>query len=207
MTAKPIDVSVTIRPTMPVYPGDPGVAIELAKSIEGGDPANVSRLDLGAHTGTHVDAPRHFLPGGAGADELALELFVGPCVVADVTAAAGSIGAADVAALGLPDGSERVLLRTRNSALWERDGFSPDFVRLDGGGAQALIDRGVRVVGIDYLSIGDRDAHLALLGRGVGVIEGLDLRAVAPGPYLLACLPLKVAGCDGAPARALLWPT
>jgi arylformamidase len=207
MTAKPIDVSVTVRPEMPVYPGDPGIAIELAKSIEGGDPANVSRLDLGAHTGTHVDAPRHFLPAGAAADELALELFVGPCVVADMTAAAGPIGAADIAALDLPDGSERVLLRTRNSTLWERDRFSPDFVRLDGSGAQALIDRGVRVVGIDYLSIGDRDAHLALLGRGVGVIEGLDLRAVTPGPYRLACLPLKIAGCDGAPARALLWPT
>ena len=194
-----IDISVTIRAAMPTYPGDPGVAIELAKSMDRGDPANVSRLDLGAHTGTHVDAPRHFLPGGAGADELALELFVGPCVVAD----AGRLDAP----VDLPPGTERVLLKTPNSALWDRDEFAPEFVRLDGGGARALVERGVRCVGIDYLSVGDPEAHRALLGAGVGVIEGLDLRAVEPGAYFLACLPLKIAGCDGAPARALLWPT
>ena len=203
---QPIDVSVTIRPAMPTYPGDPGVAIELAKAMERGDPANVSRLDIGAHTGTHVDAPRHFIAAGAGADELALETFIGPCVVADATASTGPIGADLVDSLDLPAGSERVLLKTPNSALWERDAFAPEFARLDGAGAQALVDRGVRLVGIDYLSIGDRDAHIALLGRAIGVIEGLDLHAVAPGPYFLACLPLKIAGCDGAPARALLWP-
>jgi arylformamidase len=201
-----IDISVTIRPRMPIYPGDPGVAIDLARSIERGDVANVSRLELGAHTGTHVDAPRHFLPDGAGADALALEPFVGPCVVADATAARGAIQAELVDALGLAPGTERVLLKTGNSRLWDLDGFSPDFVRLDGGGAEALVRLGVRVVGIDYLSIGDPDAHRALLGGGVGIVEGLDLRAVEPGEYLLACLPLKLAGCDGAPARAALWP-
>jgi arylformamidase len=203
----PIDVSVTIRPGMPVYPGDPGVAIEPARSIADGDPANISRLDLGAHTGTHVDAPRHFIPRGAGADELAVEAFVGPCAVVDATGAADTLDASAIAALELPPGTARVLFKTRNSALWERDDFAMDFVRLDGGGARALLDRGVRLVGIDYLSVGDREAHLELLGAGVAVVEGLDLRAVDPGPYLLACLPLKIAGCDGAPARALLWPT
>jgi len=202
---RPIDVSVTIRPGMPVYPGDPGVAIELAKAIERGDPANVSRLELGAHTGTHVDAPRHFLPAAPGADALSLEAFIGPCVVAHVPAA-DRIDAAAIAAADPPASGERVLLKTPNSRLWERDEFAPEFVRLDAGGAQALIERGVRLVGIDYLSIGDRDAHRALLGHGIGVIEGLDLRAVEPGAYLLVCLPLKIAGCDGAPARALLWP-
>jgi arylformamidase len=201
-----IDVSVMIRPRMPIYEGDPGVEIALAQSIERGDVANVSRLDLGAHTGTHVDAPRHFLPDGPGAGELSLEPFVGRCTVADATAAAGPIDAAFIASLGLPRGTERVLLKTPNSRLWERDAFTRDFVRLDGSGARALIESNVRLVGIDYLSIGDPEAHRALLGRGIGVVEGLDLRAVSPGAYFLVCLALKVAGCDGAPARAVLWP-
>jgi arylformamidase len=202
---RPLDISVTIRPGMPIYPGNPGLEIELAQSIERGDPANVSRIDIGVHTGTHVDAPVHFVPGGRGADELPLDLFTGPCVVAEVRRGA-AIDAQTIAAADLPAGSERVLLKTPNSQLWERDAFAREFARLDRGGALALIDRGVRLVGIDYLSVGDRDAHLAMLECGVGVIEGLDLRAVEPGAYLLACLPLKIAGCDGAPARAVLWP-
>jgi arylformamidase len=201
-----IDVSVTIRPGMPIYEGNPGVEIALAQSIERGDVADVSRLQLGAHTGTHVDAPRHFISGGAGAAELALEPFVGPCVVADAMGAAGRIDAALVDSLDIEPGTERVLLKTPNSRLWERDSFTPDFVRLDGSGADALVGRGVRLVGIDYLSIGDPDAHHALLRRRVGVIEGLDLRTVRAGAYFLACLPLKIADCDGAPARAVLWP-
>jgi arylformamidase len=108
--------------------------------------------------------------------------------------------------LQIPAGSERLLLKTPNSRLWEQDSFVRDFVRLDASGANALIERGLRLVGIDYLSIGDPAAHLALLSRGVAVVEGLDLRRVNPGRYVLACLPLKIGGCDGAPARAVLWP-
>jgi arylformamidase len=201
-----IDVSVTIRSPMPIYDGNPGVDIALAQSIDRGDVANVSRLQLGAHTGTHVDAPRHFIPDAPGADQLALELFVGPCVVADATAASRRIDAELIESLDLGPGTERVLLKTSNSRLWERDSFTTDFVRLDGSGAAALVQRGVRLVGIDYLSIGDPDAHHALLERDIGVVEGLDLRNVDPGSYFLACLPLKIADCDGAPARAVLWP-
>jgi arylformamidase len=203
---RPIDVSVTIRSPMPIYENNPGVNIALAQSIDRGDVANVSRLQLGAHTGTHVDAPRHFIPDGPGADQLALEPFVGPCVVADATAASRPIDAELIESLDLVPGTERVLLKTRNSRLWERDSFTTEFVRLDGSGASALVGRGVRLVGIDYLSIGDPDAHRTLLGRRVGIIEGLDLRSVDPGGYFLACLPLKIADCDGAPARAVLWP-
>jgi arylformamidase len=190
---------------MPIYSGDPGVSIELAKSIDRGDPANVSRLELGAHTGTHVDAPRHFIPEGKGASELSLEPFIGPCVVVHADPASGRLDGPAVGSLELPPGIERVLLKTSNSVLWERDSFIPDFVRLSADGANALIDRGVRLVGIDYLSVGDPDAHLLLLRHGIGVIEGLDLRGADPGRYFLACLPLKIAGSDGAPARALLW--
>jgi arylformamidase len=191
---------------MPIYEGNPGVSIKLAQSLDRGDPANVSRLELGAHTGTHVDAPRHFIPEGAGADQVPLDQFVGPCIVADATAAAVAIDSDVIESLDLPPGTERVLLKTTNSHLWERDSFSHDFVRLDASGADAVIARGLRLVGIDYLSIGDAAAHVALLTSGVGVIEGLDLRTADAGRYFLACLPLKIAGCDGAPSRAVLWP-
>jgi arylformamidase len=202
----PIDVSVTIRPGMPIYTGNPGVGIELARSLDRGDSANVSRLEFGAHTGTHVDAPRHVMPDGAGAGELALEPFIGPCLVADATEVMGRIDVAAIDALVLPASVERVLLKTTNSALWERHEFTSDFVRLNADGAEALVKRGVRLVGIDYLSIGDAPAHVVLLGSRVGVLEGLDLRGVRPGNYFLTCLPVKIAGADGAPARALLWP-
>lgn len=201
-----IDVSVTIRPRMPIYEGDPGVDIALARSIERGDAANVSRVELGAHTGTHVDAPRHFIPDGPGADKLRLEHFIGPCVVADATAARGRIDGELIESLDLDPGTMRVLLKTANSRLWERDWFTADFARLDASGAHALVRHGVRLVGIDYLSIGDAAAHRTLLDRGLGVIEGLDLRPVDPGSYFLVCLPLKIADCDGAPARAALLP-
>lgn len=200
-----LDVSVTVRPEMPIYAGDPGVTMELAKAIDRGDPANVSRLDLGAHTGTHVDAPRHFIPDGPGASELPLDPFIGPCVVADATAATGPLDPEVIEALGLPQDTDRILLKTSNSRLWQRDTFVPDFVSLSADGARALLDRDVRLVGIDYLSIGDPGTHVALLGHGVSVIEGLDLRGVQPGNYFLVCLPLKIANSDGAPARTLLF--
>lgn len=202
----PIDVSVTIRPRMPIYPGDPGVAIRLAKSIARGDPANVSLLELGAHTGTHVDAPRHFIPEGEPASELDLEPFVGPCVVADARSASSALDGPAIESLELPPGVERVLLKTSNSELWEQDTFAPNFVSLSFDGANALLNLGTRLIGLDYLSIGDPRTHLLLLGSGVTVIEGLDLRGVEAGSYFLACLPLKIAESDGAPARALLWP-
>jgi arylformamidase len=191
---------------MPIYEGDPGVSVELAQAIDRGDAANVSRLELGSHTGTHVDAPRHFIPGGAGVDELPAEPFVGPCIVAGVTSPRAAIDAAVIESLHLPAGTERVLLKTPNSRLWDRASFARNFVRLNLAGANALIDRGLRLAGIDYLSIGDPESHLALLTHGIGVVEGLELREVEPGAYFVACLPLKIAGCDGAPARALLWP-
>jgi arylformamidase len=191
---------------MPIYEGNPGVSIELAQSLVNGDPANVSRVELGAHTGTHVDAPRHFFADGAGVDQLPLEQFIGPSTVVDATAATEAIDAHFINGLGLRPGTERVLLKTRNSRLWERDRFTKDFVRLDGSGAVALVRNGTRLVGIDYLSVGDRDAHLQLLGQGVSVVEGLNLREVEPGSYFVVCLPLKIEDCDGAPARVLLWP-
>ena len=199
-----IDITVPIRPAMPIYDRNPGVHLDRVLSIPRGDTANVSRLQLGVHTGTHVDAPLHFFEGGSAAEELPLEPLVGRAYVADGSAIEGPIDGLALSACNIPPGAERVLLKTRNGRLWDRDDFTRDFVRLDGAGARLLVQMGIRLIGIDYLSIGDQDAHRALLDAGVVAVEGLDLRAVEPGWYELICLPLKVVGSDGAPARALL---
>jgi arylformamidase len=193
-----IDISVPIRTGMVVYPGDPEVRLERVSSIADGATANISKLDLGVHTGTHVDAPVHFIEGAAGADALPLDLLIGLCEV--VAVAALDESAADA----IPDGAERVLFKTSNSELWARDSFPETFERLNGAAARGLVDRGVRLVGVDYLSVGDEEAHQVLLGAGVVPVEGLDLRSVEPGRYELQCLPLRLVGSDGAPARAIL---
>jgi arylformamidase len=193
------DVSVPIWPGMITYPGDPEVQMERVVSIEHGDIANLTRLDFGVHTGTHVDAPLHFIDQGAGADALPLELFLGPCEVVDATAANVEIGPDAV-----PGNVERVLFKTRNSELWERDGFDEDFVRIGLAAAQRLVEQGVRLVGVDYLSVGEPQTHETLLGAGIAAIESLELRGIEPGPYQLVCLPLRIVDSDGAPARAVL---
>jgi arylformamidase len=197
------DVSVPIRHDMPIYDGNPGVELERVSSIANGDPANVSKLTMGAHTGTHVDAPLHFIDGAPGAEGILLDALVGPAVVVDATGVE-ALGQAELEGLGIPEGAERVLLKTRNSELWARTDFTRDFLRLDGSGARFVVERGIRTIGIDYLSIGDREAHRELLGAGVVPLEGLDLRKIEPGPYTLICLPLDVVGSDGGPARAVL---
>jgi arylformamidase len=201
-----IDISLPIGPETPVWPGDPPVLVEPVARVEAGDPAGVSRLTLGTHTGTHVDPPAHFLPGAATVDALPLDVLVGPAVVADLTA--GPIDGAALESLGLSGGSVRLLLKTGGEA----GALTPD-------GARWLVERGVRLVGADTLSIepgtdcpGVRGCppeeqypvHRILLGAGVVIVEGLDLAAVAPGSYQLVCLPLRIVGGDGAPARAVL---
>jgi arylformamidase len=197
------DISVPIRADMPIYEGNPGVELERASSIADGDPANVSNLSFGVHTGTHVDAPLHFIDGAPGAEGIPLDALVGPAVVVDATGI-DALGETELEGLGIPEGAERVLLKTRNSELWNRDDFTRDFLRLDGSGARYVVGRGIRTIGIDYLSIGDREAHRELLGAGVVPVEGLDLRKVAPGEYTFICFPLDVVGSDGGPARAVL---
>jgi arylformamidase len=201
-----IDVTVPIRDGMPVYDRNPAVHLERARSIAAGDMVNISRLDLGVHTGTHVDAPVHFIEDGAGAESIDPETLIGPAYVVDATSLHADIAAEALEALDLPDGAGRLLFKTPNSRLWDLDAFTRDFIRFVESGAVALVERAVRLVGIDYLSIGDEAAHRVLLGNGVVPLEGLDLREVEPGPYTLYCLPLKLVGSDGAPARVLLEP-
>ena len=187
---------------MVTYPGDPAVVLERVASLAGGDIANISRLELGVHTGTHVDAPLHFVEGGAAVDALSLDVLVGPARVLDLTDA----HRLDASAFDGVELTERILLKTRNSQLWERETYSDESIALTGDAARRLVDAGVRLVGIDYLSIGDEEAHQVLLGAGVVPVEGLDLRGLEAGEYQLVCAPLKLVGSDGAPARVFLIP-
>lgn len=202
-----IDISLPIQPDMVVYEGDPGVQITPRFQIARGDAANVSLLSLGSHTGTHLDAPAHFLDGAATLERLSLEVLVGPALVAAVNADR-LISRRELERLPLA-GHTRVLLKTRNSSLWQLGRFTRDYVALDLEGARYLVEQGIRLVGIDYLSIEAFDApghpvHRHLLGAGVVILEGLSLAAAEPGVYELLCLPLAVRGIDGAPCRAVL---
>jgi len=201
------DVSVPIRSGMVVWPGDAEVVVETVRSQADGSRANVSAARLGLHTGTHVDAPCHFITGAASMDALALDVLIGPAWVADMGEVA-AISAEDLARAGVPTGTERLLLKTPNSALWDRPEFCPDFAHLTPDAARWVVEQGIRLVGVDYLSVeaftGDGTTHEILLEAGVAVVEGLNLADVAQGWYEMYCLPLKVLGGDGAPARAVL---
>ena len=210
MTAAWIDISVPMYSGMVHWPDNPAVRIERIQDLSRGDAANVSRLELGAHTGTHMDAPRHFLADGAGLDELPLDATIGPARVIPIVHP-NAIHPEELEGHRLR-AEERVLFRTRNSGrCWKTDRFVEDFVYISAAAAKYLVQRKVRTVGIDYLSVGGYahdgvETHQILLGAGLWLIEGLNLAAVEPGAYELVCLPLRVAGADGAPARAILRP-
>jgi arylformamidase len=205
-----LDISVPVEPGMPTFEGDPEVRLELVLSLAAGDVCDLTRLDLGAHSGTHLDAPCHFLAGGASSEAIPLEALLGPVWVVDATSQQGSIVAADLDRLEIPAGESRLLFKTSNSDLWRKPGFQPGFIALDQSAAVALARRGAALVGVDYLSVAPfgnpGPTHRALLGAGIVVLEGLDLGAVAAGPYELLCLPIRLVGSDGVPARALVRP-
>lgn len=202
------DISTPIRDRMAGFPGDPEVRVQPVHRIETGSPYNLSSLTLSSHTGTHVDPPIHFVPGGAAIDAIDLDRLNGPALVYEVPAAARSIGPAELA--GVPAHTERLLLHSSNSARWARsEEFFPEYVALTPPGAEALRRAGVRLVGIDALSIesdpsGTFPVHHALLGHDVLIIEGLRFGGVPPGRYELHCLPLRIVHGDGGPARAVL---
>jgi arylformamidase len=206
------DVSVPLSATTPTYPGDPKIEIKEWASLANGDAANVSLLHMGAHSGTHVDAPVHFIAGAPNIASLPLSALIG---VADVVEVPPEILVIDEAFVSnnCNGPSERVLFKTRNSEFWARpqDGFRVDYTYIDSAAAARLVSLGKKLVGIDYLSIeafksSDFATHVALLANGVVVLEGLDLRSVPAGTYELICLPLKIAegSGDGAPARVVL---
>jgi arylformamidase len=202
------DISVPIRSGGLVYPGNPEIEITLQQAVGKGAGANVSSVRFGSHTGTHADAARHFFDDGQSVDLIPLERLIGPALLLGFPDDVRAITAEDLRKHDLK-GQTRILLRTRNSALLSRKEFAKDYTYLAPDGAQYLVDNGVELVGIDYLSIeqfhsGHHKTHRILLGRSVVILEGLDLSAPAPGQYDLICLPLRIEGCDGAPARAVL---
>jgi len=206
------DLSVPINSELPTYPGDPGIKIEDWSSLVTGDAANVSSLYFGVHTGTHVDAPAHFIEGAKKVELLDLDALIGAAEVIEVPDDRLTIDEAFVAA-NCPSRTKRVLFKTRNSALWNGDkaDFRTDFTHLDLPAAEWLVKQDVKLVGIDYLSIEkfgspDHAVHRALLSHEIIILEGLNLRGVPAGKYELICLPLRLRTNlgDGAPARAVL---
>jgi len=206
------DVSLVLRPDMVTWPGEPGPKIEPLRRIGKGDAANVSVVTLADHTGTHVDPPIHFLEGANTVDKLPLDALVGPCVVVGFDGP-GHVSGDWLDHAMIPKGTQRLLFKTRNSARWADPTapFTRDFSSINASGAKWCVDHGVKLVGIDYLSIepqGPEKAgypvHKTLLAANVVIIEGLDLRGVAPGQYELVCAPIKLLNGDGAPARVFL---
>jgi arylformamidase len=207
-----IDVSLPIAGDMLVWPGDPPAEVIPRRQMAKGDAANVSELRIGTHTGTHVDPPVHFIEGADGIDRVPLEVLVGPAVVAHLPQAEGPLGPDQLGGVDLPEGSTRLLLKTSNSELWRRPRpvpFPDTYACLSVEGARWVIDQGIRLVGVDFLSVEQKAApghpvHVELLSHGVIIVEGLDLGPIDPGGYDMACLPLKVHDGDGGPARVIL---
>jgi arylformamidase len=202
-----LDVSVPLVAGMVTYPGNPEFELQAVTRMSEGASSNVSKLVLGTHTGTHVDAPRHFFDNGVAVESLPLDLLIGRARVIQIHRR-GAITREDLAEAGLRE-DLRVLLKTQNSAFWRDQAFRQDFTHLAESGARYLVEQGVKVVGIDSLSIEQFEkpgapAHRALLSGGVIIIEGLNLADVEAGMYEMYCLPLPVRGGDGAPARVVL---
>ena len=206
------DVSVPLSAGTPTYPGDPGIEIKQWLTLADGDVANVSLINFGLHSGTHVDAPAHFIAGGTRVESLSLESLIGEAEVVEVASDVRAIDENFVAA-NCARGSQRILFKTRNSAFWNntQEGFRVDYTYIEPDAARRLVELGIKLVGLDYLSVEKFqsekfETHHALLASGVVILEGLDLRRVPSGFYELICLPLKIAGGsgDGAPARVIL---
>ena len=207
-----IDISLHISEDMTTWPGDRDVQISKVRDMDKGDYLSVTNMSLCVHTGTHMDAPNHFIKDGGGIETLSLDTLVGPAQVIEL-GDVDIIEVKDLEGAGIKNDTTRLLLKTRNSALWDDPAhdFDEAFVAPSPAAAQWLVDQGIQLVGIDYLSIERYKepghlTHLILLGAEVAVIEGLDLRAVSAGEYQLTCLPIKIKGSDGSPARAILQP-
>lgn len=203
------DVTVGISPDMPVWPNNPAVELERINKIEAGANSNVSRLALGVHTGTHMDAPVHFVPGATGIEAVPLGVLVGRALLIHLPRT-HRITADDLDGAGIPPSTRRLLIKTSNSGYWAKGDktFHTDYVAIDPSGAEWLVDRRVELIGVDYLSVApwkeSRPTHEILLKAGVVIVEGLNLSKVKPGRYELTCLPLKLMGADGSPCRAIL---
>jgi arylformamidase len=203
------DISLTTSNDLPVWPGDTPIALVHNKDMHNGELYTLSQITTTVHVGSHLDAPMHFLRDGHGVDQIDLNKLIGPCYVVDLPDI-DSIDAQSLERANIPAHVTRLLCRTRNSQYWLRGDnvFHTDFVPIHPSGAEWIVQRGIQLVGVDYLSVGAYEGgiptHEILLSHGVVPVEGLDLSRIAPGEYQLICLPLKLKDCDGAPVRAVL---
>ncbi len=204
------DISLSISPELPVWPGDPAIVLEQVESMDRGAHANVTRLAMSAHTGTHVDAPHHFLNDHRTVDQLSLDILTGRCYVLDMSTLEGHITAEVLGKAEIPPKIERLLVKTKNSSRWQvgEKEFFTGFQAVTEDGAQWLVENGIKLIGVDYLSVAPYKqsvpTHTLLFKAGIIVLEGVNLSAVKQGEYTLYCLPLKLLGSDGAPARVIL---
>ncbi len=204
------DISLPISPNLPVWEGDPAIELEEILSIDEGADANVSRFSAGVHVGTHVDAPHHFLNDGRTVENLSLDILTGGAFVLHLAEGVDAVDAATLTDSAIPENTSRLLIRTRNSQQWTQKSpkFIRDFVAITPDGAEWLVENKIKLIGVDYLSVAEFNnsipTHQILLRAGIVVIEGCDLSQVPQGEYALYCLPLKLVGSDGAPARAIL---
>jgi arylformamidase len=204
------DITLGISPSLPVWPGDAAIVLEQVKSMDSGAHSNVTRLEMSAHTGTHVDAPHHFLNNHQTVEQLPLDILTGGCFVLDLEPEEGHVNAKILENSNIPEGTIRLLIKTKNSARWQsgEKGFFPSFQGISEDGAEWLVEKGIKLIGIDYLSIAPYKqsvpTHTVLLKAGVIALEGINLSLVNQGSYELYCLPMKLVGSDGAPARVIL---
>lgn len=205
-----IDISIPLSEKIATWPGGYGLSIISLAQIDNNSEANVSRLDLDVHCGTHIDAPLHFVAGGKTTNELDLNRLIGPCFVSELPIETTTISALDLEKLNIPEGTTRLLLKSINSYqnLWDKKEFYKDFCALSADAAQWVVNKGIDLIGIDYCSIqkffDPITTHQILLNNEVIILEGLDLRRVKSGNYKLTCLPISVEGVEGVPVRAIL---
>jgi len=208
MTGRVYDISLAIEPGLPIWPTSKGFHVRRTMDLADGDPANVSGLEMDVHTGTHVEAPLHFLPDGDPLDRIPLGRFVGPAVVVEI--AGESVTAAALEAAAIPIGTTRLLVKTANSQRWAEGwgSFDPEYVALTHDAARLIVHVGIQLVGIDHLSVqtfdDDGETHRILMRSGVTILEGLNLAEIQPGTYMLVAVPIRLVGTEAAPTRAIL---
>ncbi len=208
------DVTLPLSARLPSWPDDPAFSRQVVSSHAAGDEVEVSAIGLGSHTGTHIDAPRHLFPNGRTIDQLPFDSLMGEAWVCRLNPGLTAVTAQALESAEIPKEVRRLLLATGNGLLWNGNdwSFSSQFVALSKDAAEWVVARGINLLGIDYLSVDTFDspglpAHRTLLSHDVVVVEGLDMRDVPAGPYRLCCLPLRLEGADGAPARVVLIDT
>ena len=204
------DISLTISSKLPVWPGDPVIHLQRVGIMDNGDPCNVTHVSMSVHSGTHVDAPHHFLNDNRTVEDMDLDILTGQAFLIEVPAEVNVISNEILDGASIPLGVKRLLIKTRNSEIWSRneEKFVDDFVAINNDGAEWIAQKGIKLVGVDYLSVAPfgegLPTHRTLLNAGIIALEGLNLSGVSGGYYELYCLPLKISGSDGAPARAIL---